>query len=423
MAATIVPIELGLADGPVVTLWAPGWIEDGEEWEAFLGLDDELYVFDSAAELAAFVRTDDDHDLSDHPAWPTVAALSVDGLTPEREDRFDLAGLPRLAAGPATRAAVRDVDGALNLVFSIGAVCDLPTVTDFVEAHPEFDLLSRGEAFLRGPDGDGVWERVGRALADGWQPVLEALDDLLASPDLDPAALAEAEAEATAVDENEVEIDDELSYDNDPGVEPLDPENDDDHDDHDEDEDDDWEDDFWESVGIDPIRVITDAGSYYTLRCYLDDDAVFLGRGGRIDVFRTPRALARHLVDAHDHDLARLSTYDEIDEAATDGSLEIVVADENIYVLPGLAEDLAVGPAQVDSEQLEMAIELFEDAADYADDDSVAEALDEQTELGALAEYIRDPRPTGPAPTGPFTTAVGTWRTLEAGFLDRLTVH
>src|SRR5699024_8364260 len=72
MAATIVPIELGLDDGPVVTLWAPGWIEDGEEWEAFLGLDDELYVFDSAAELAAFVRTDDDHDLVDHPAWPTV---------------------------------------------------------------------------------------------------------------------------------------------------------------------------------------------------------------------------------------------------------------------------------------------------------------------------------------------------------------
>ena len=34
-----------------------------EEWEAFLGHEDDLYAFPDAAHLAAFVRTVDEHDL------------------------------------------------------------------------------------------------------------------------------------------------------------------------------------------------------------------------------------------------------------------------------------------------------------------------------------------------------------------------
>lgn len=47
MAADIIPIQLGLTEGNVYTLWAPQWLEDGEEWEAFLGHGDHLYVFPS----------------------------------------------------------------------------------------------------------------------------------------------------------------------------------------------------------------------------------------------------------------------------------------------------------------------------------------------------------------------------------------
>ena len=53
MAQDIVPIELGLPQGDVVTLWAPRWREDGEEWEAFLGHEDDLYAFPDPAHLAA----------------------------------------------------------------------------------------------------------------------------------------------------------------------------------------------------------------------------------------------------------------------------------------------------------------------------------------------------------------------------------
>ena len=65
MASDIVPIQLSLTEGDLVTLWAPRWREDGEEWEAFLGDDDSLFAFPEVAQLAAFVRTDDAHDLGD----------------------------------------------------------------------------------------------------------------------------------------------------------------------------------------------------------------------------------------------------------------------------------------------------------------------------------------------------------------------
>ena len=102
--------------------------------------------------------------------------------------------------------------------------------------------------------------------------------------------------------------------------------------------------DFWGKVGIDPIRMMTSSGTFYTLRCYLDDAPIFLGRNGRISVFGSERALARYLADEHDHDLSDLATYDDIRTAATDGSLHVDVTDENVYVLTGIADDLADGP-------------------------------------------------------------------------------
>ena len=72
------------------------------------------------------------------------------------------------------------------------------------------------------------------------------------------------------------------------------------------------DDDFWVKVGIDPVRIMTTGATYYTLRCYLDDQPVFLGRNGRISVFASERALARYLADEHDHDISNLATYDDI---------------------------------------------------------------------------------------------------------------
>ena len=357
MAGDIVPIELGLANGNVVTLWAPRWREDDDEWEAFLGLEDDLYVFDTIAELAAFIRTDDDHDLHDHPSWRIVVALSAEALTPEDENRFDLVSLPKLVAAEPNSASIRDLDSCLTLVYAIGEVCGLDVLTDFIDDHVEFDQLASGIAAFQGRSGARAWKAIGKAIDDGWGQVLDALDELAATPDVDADALVIAEAELLAVDENEVEADDELDTANELNIYGEDLEDDED-DDELEDEDDELE-DFWTDVGIDPIRIVTRAGAYYTLRCYLGEIPVFLGRRGQINVFATERGMARYLADNHDHELALVSTYSEVAEAATDGSLEIEVSDDNVYVLPGLVEDILDGPAAIDDEQLELAVELL----------------------------------------------------------------
>src|SRR5207244_2795677 len=114
---------------------------------------------------------------------------------------------------------------------------------------------------------------------------------------------------------------------------------------------------FWGEVGIDPIKIIVDGAQYHTLRCYLDDEPIFLGSEGKIDVFGSPRALAKYLAHpAEDgNDLTEVSTWAEVATKATDGSLKIEVDLDNTYVLDGLAEDLGGGPDTVDPVQLDLA--------------------------------------------------------------------
>ncbi len=177
--------------------------------------------------------------------------------------------------------------------------------------------------------------------------------------------------------------------------------------------------DFWTKVGILPIRMMTSSGTFFTLRCYLDDVPIFLGRNGRISVFGSVRSLARYLADEHDHDLSGLATYDDIRTAANDGSLRVKVTDDNVYVLSGLADDLADGPDAVDREQLELAVELLRDVSEYSDDTTVDEELERGTPLGNVVAYVLDPdgeRKPGP----PYAKAVEKWGELEAFVESRL---
>jgi hypothetical protein len=157
----------------------------------------------------------------------------------------------------------------------------------------------------------------------------------------------------------------------------------------------------------------------YTLRCYLDDEPVFLGRNGRISVFSSERALARYLADEHDHDLADLATYDDIRTAATDGSLRVDVSDENVYVLSGISDDIADGPDAIDHDQLELAVELLRDVSDYAEDKTVEETLAATTPLGKFVGHVLDPDKVK-APAAPYADAVEQWETLERFVESRL---
>ncbi|MBU3061665.1 primosomal protein [Nocardia sp. NEAU-G5] len=408
----IVPIELGLTDGDLVTLWAPRWRDGDDEWEAFLGHEDALYGFDSVAELAAFIRTNDDNDLVDHPAWKVVAGLSAAELEPEEEHIFDLVGVPELAAGDPDPDSVGELEETLDMARTIGEVCELEVVTKFFGSHPVLGALPAGVSAFYGREGQELWSQIGAAIVKDWDKVVDAIDSVVKSPAVDADAVALAEAELLAAEENIVDAEDAAETDDDDEIEQVD---------LDEDDEEDAEDEtFWHGVGIDPIRIVTSEGEFYTLRCYLDDEPVFLGSGGTITVFSSERALARYLADDHDHDLAAVSTYDEVHTAAMDGSLEIEVSDENVYVLPGLADDLAQGPKAVDIDQLDLAFELFTDAADYADDDTVEQALAKSTPLGWYVSYLLEPDPSRLAPSPPFAAEAEAWRTLEQNFETRL---
>ena len=434
MASDIVPIQLSLTEGDLVTLWAPRWREDGEEWEAFLGDDDSLFAFPEVAQLAAFVRTDDAHDLGDHPAWPVVADLTVAELTPEEAHRYDIIGVPELAAEDTDQWTVGELAEIVGMIRSIAEVCDLEVVDEVLDSAPAFALLDQGTLPFVGREGAKLWTQLVDTIAERWDDVVDALDDLVSTPRVDMAALATAEKEAAELAERTAAAEALTAgtVADDDGVDDreLDVEEDADDDSDEELQADDTTDDeesveepvgFWEEVGIDPIRIVTSDGELLTLRCYLDDRPVFLGSGGEIDTFPTRGALVRFLAGgADDNDMASVSTWADVVERAAARELEVEIDPLNVYVLPGLADDIAEGPMAVDPTQLEQAVELVRDVGDWAGDDRPREALAESQSLGWLVSFVIRPDPTRMAPSPPFDADAAKWGDLVDDLEKRL---
>jgi hypothetical protein len=105
---------------------------------------------------------------------------------------------------------------------------------------------------------------------------------------------------------------------------------------------------------------------------------------------------------------------------ATGGELEIEVDPDNTYVLAGLDSDVGEGIETIDPNQLELAVELLTDAADWAGDESVATALSNSESLGWLVSFVLRPDPNRLAPSAPFDAEQGAWRKLVESFEDRL---
>lgn len=461
MAQDIIPITLALTAGDLVTLWAPRWRQDGEEWEAFLGDDDALFAFADAADLAAWVaraeESGQEHDLADHPAWPVVVKLSVDELTPEDVQRYDVVGVPELVAGDPETWTLDDLAEVAAMCRSLADVCDLEVVHEVLDATPAFAALTAGPAAFAGRDGQALWAELADVVDERWDEVVDALDAMITTPEVDEELAARLRATATPpAAEGSGDLD--AAPEGEPAApaenaagDPEDPEAVADdptdaagsgpladapaelrEDTRGEslrsdlvDAAEEPEEGFWEEVGIDPIGITTADGEVITLRCYLDDAPVFLGSGGRIEAFPSARALRTWIAGegAQGHDLADVATWEEVVSAATGGDLEIEVAPENHYVLAGLADDLGEGPDVVDAEQLELAVELLTDAADWAGESATREALAPSESLGWLVSFVVRPDPTRLTPSPPFDREAAAWRALEDRFLGRLRQH
>lgn len=392
MAKDIVPIELGLPEGDVTTLWAPSWREDDDDWEAFLGLDEDLYAFDSTAELLAFVRTGSEHDLSDHPSWEAFAASDVLDFRAADENCYDLVGVLELLGENPTESAVDEIDQSFAIARSIGEVCELDTVTRFFNGNPVLAAVTRGMDEFYGREGLKLWKSIRKTVAKGWDDVLDALQDVMDTPEVDRAEVDRArrdlETAEAALPEPE------------PEPEPVAtgyPEG-----------------SLWETVGIDPVRIVFADQEYLSLRCYLGDRPVFLGDGDQAYVFTSARGLGRFLADNDDETLSRVATYERIKIAATDGSLDVHVTEDNAYVLAGLDRDIEEGPAAVDRDQLGLAVELITDLATYVGDRELeASVTGRGTSLRRYLHYVLNPDDASLLePTAPYDDEASEWRDL-----------
>ena len=392
MAKDIVPIELGLPEGDVTTLWAPSWREDNDDWEAFLGLDEDLYAFDSTAELLALVRSGAPHDLQDHPSWDDFAASDVLAFRAADENCYDLVGVLELLGDNPTESSVDEIDQSFAIARSIGEVCELDTVTKFFNGNPILAAVTRGMDEFYGRDGLKLWKSIRKTVAKGWDDVLDAIQAVMTTPELDGAEVERArgdlEAAEAALPEPEPE----------PEAAPTGyPEG-----------------SIWESVGIDPIRIVFADQEYLSLRCYLGDRPVFLGDGDQVYVFTSARGLARYLADNDDETLSRVATYERVKIAATDGSLDVHVTEDNAYVFAGIDRDIEVGPAMVDSEQLGLAVEFVTDLANYVGDAELEKSVTGRgSSLRRFLHFVLNPDDaTLLEPSAPFDDEASEWRDL-----------
>jgi hypothetical protein len=369
--ASVVPIRLTLDGRSGVTLWATPWLEDGEEWQAFLGSGRAVLLFAHAAQLADYLRSGEENDLSDHPQWPALRRLPASQLEPEEGYDFDLDGVYDLAAGDPDPFTVSKLSDLLDIVQRIADCCDDGTLLRLVEDTPEFAELLSDDVSFAGGEGEQRWSAVGEALDRCWEGVLDRFGDLLdwrgetpaeqvlaarpaagAGHDAEPAEsagpvadeeaghdaeeLAEAEEAAEAA-EGEAEEAAGTGEDEEAGGE--------------------VDGSVWAEAGILPIELAVPTGHGYTLRTYVDDEPRFLGSNLAVDLFTSADALVEFCRAEGDHDLADLDTWPLIRDAE---ALPVDPPDDESYDLS------APEPGAVD---------LARDLADYCQLAGVEEAL------------------------------------------------
>lgn len=409
----IVPIELELTTGTVHTLWAPGWREGNAEWQAVLGSGDDVYLFDSAEDLLAFLRSGEPHDFTEHPEWGRFERRLPESAVVAPKNRFDVVGLPELLAAEPNHDRVTRIDRIFSMVRGLAGVCELPKSTRMFASNSVLGAVGGGADHFHGA-GMAQWSAIGRVILANWDDVVDELDGLhghapevsdgdreAAGAELAVAAerVAAEREEAAKAREAERKREEEAAKDADP-----------------------YDSTVWASAGIDPIRISIAGRTLYTLRCYLGRRPVFLGRHGTINTFSQGRALVRWLLEHDDHDMAGLATWDEIITAANAGELEVQVHPDNVYSFTGIAEDIKAGPNEVDGEQLDRAYELLADAADWAGDDAVNEVLAANQQLAWLLNYLLDTG-EGDEPVPPFDDEADGWVRLEKGLTDRFTTR
>jgi hypothetical protein len=269
--AAILPITLTVNGRIGTTLWAPPWEdEDGELWQGFLGDGAKILLFPSTRELASFIASGEENDLSDHPAWGLVQQLPPDELRPSSDDNYDLDGVYEWASGEPDPVHVSALADVVDMVAKIADCCDDGALRRLVEGTPAYAELVDDEVSYQGKDGRRRWNELGDIIADTWERAIARVESWLSwQGDFSTSDL---------------------------GASTL-----------------------WERIGAEPIEIRLPDARLLTVRAYLptdtedeDGDAVFLGSGDTVAVFREVSSLAAYCRSDTDTRLHKLEWWEEL---------------------------------------------------------------------------------------------------------------
>ena len=403
----IVPVKLSLTEGDFYTLWAPKWRQNGSEWQAFLGDDEAVLAFNSPAELLCFVESGTKHDLLDHPLWDQFAGRDADRVTPAERDEYDLIGMPVALAGRPSHQNVSTVARNLEIASALADVAGAEHTTIFFASHSILRNVSRGADHYSGEQGMSEWSGVGHVIAGNWKGVIEDLDQhvrVVSTDDFDAAKVSDAKERISSATAASAAAAKEAEEKRKAAAEAADP----------------YDNSPWAAAGIDPIKITAQSKSVYTLRTYLDGKPIFLGKWGEIFTFDSPKTLVRWIMDNDDHDLARVSTWEEVVSAANAGELEVQVHPDNQYSFNGIVRDIEKGPEAVDSDQMARCYEVCADAADWAGDDSINSYMLANPRLQDYLGYmLGSTEHAGYVPSKPYNEHAESWKGLEDMLIKR----
>jgi hypothetical protein len=385
----LVPLRLGLYPQDRYTLWAPS---RAARPGRFLGRDGRLVAFPTPAQLAAFLRTDTDHDLARRPGVTGRDPGGFGVIELARAGRYDLAGVarygwqlpdaPEAAALTATLEMTGRIVAAFGLTSAAAVLADIPMPVPAAPAVARFVERRRGIT-VRPPATE-----LGRVLTAGWGRVLGAVEGVLVSPPVDRVALASAEWEGRGRTR--------------PAVGPR-------HAAY----------GFWESCEIEPIAIDFGDGPLLTLRA--TTAFRFLGRGGRLTAFRDEEALNRWIADAgfDGHDLAGHPGWALVRERVRLGPLAAPVGDRVVH-LARVEQEFAADPRLADPHGLAAAADLFRDVGRWAGDEDAAWAFRRSAVVADLID--RDPGRAQVDPDRPFDPEIALLRALVADLRSRVAV-
>ncbi|MEH0146528.1 hypothetical protein V6D40_02465 [Corynebacterium sp. Q4381] len=403
----ILPVKLALTEGDFYTLWAPTWKEKGSEWQAFLGDDESVLVFRSPEELLAFLNSTPRHDLSDHPKWAQFQSQGEARVVPNDKQYYDIVGAPDFLAGRPSHENVSSLSRVFQISRSLADVASAEQAQIFFASHSILNNVTRGSDHYSGENGLDEWSGVGRVVLKNWESVVHSLDRavrVVETDQLDPQAVAAAAASIAAAAEANERAQQERQDAEAARTAAQDP----------------YDASDWGRAGIDPVKITIQGKTVYTLRTYLGTAPVFLGKYGEIFTFPTPKHLGRWILENDDHDLASVSTWQDVMNTAHAGELKVEVHPDNSYSFSGLTDDIAKSVDAVDTQQMGKAYELLADAADWAKDDSLNSFLLANPRMqDYLAYMLGSTEAAGYVPSPPFTDKAQAWAEMEEQLIKR----